>query len=158
MADKKNKGGRPQAQIDKDAFERLCRKGNSEEDVCYILQVTDKTLSAWCKRTYGVGFSEIYKTLSAELRDKVRKALLNKIFQEHDTTATIFGAKVLCGLRENPPDKEKRELELRILRAQAEAAEAGSPDPLAGKQVIIINDTKTDKTEQPDRRDGDQDQ
>lgn len=142
MADKKNKGGRPPVQFDKDHFERLCRTGNSEEDVCYILQTNDKTLNAWCRRTYGVGFFEIYKTLSAGLRDKVRKAVLNKVFQERDTAATIFAAKTICGLRENPPDREKRELELRILKAQAEAAEAGSPDPLGGKQVIIINDTR----------------
>lgn len=135
-----NKGGRPQRDFDQTTFEGLCRHRNTEQDICDILATTDKTLSEWCKRTYGVGFSEVYKRFSAYGRVSTRNALF-KLIKAGNPSAVIYGCKTICGLHENV-DTEERDLRLRILRAQAEAAEAGRSDPLEGRQVIIINDTK----------------
>ena len=57
----KNKGGRPPAKIDQSAFEGLCELQCTKLEICGWFRVTDKTLENWCKRTYGKGFSEVFK-------------------------------------------------------------------------------------------------
>ena len=71
----KNKGGRPKKQIDKNIFEGLCEKFNTKQDICEILNVDEKTITRWCKETYGKGFSEIYSRLSAKGKSSVRRAM-----------------------------------------------------------------------------------
>ena len=55
-----NKGGRPQKQIDVEEFEKLCALQCTKDEICGWFDITDKTLDAWCKRTYESGFSDIY--------------------------------------------------------------------------------------------------
>lgn len=52
---------RPKAEIDKGHFEDLCEMQCTQAEICKFFRITDKTLTAWCKRTYGVSFSEIYR-------------------------------------------------------------------------------------------------
>lgn len=52
---------RPRKEIDQHQFEQLCTMQCTEEEVCAFFDVTDKTLTSWCKRTYGKSFSEIFK-------------------------------------------------------------------------------------------------
>lgn len=53
-------GGRPQKEIDKKIFENLCAIQCTMVEILAVLDITDKTLSSWCRRTYGKSFSEIY--------------------------------------------------------------------------------------------------
>lgn len=53
--------GRPRAEIDREEFEKLCGMQCTLDEVCYWFGVTDKTLNAWCKRTYKQSFSEIFE-------------------------------------------------------------------------------------------------
>lgn len=57
----KNKGGRPKKVIDKDQFEKLCEWQCTENEICEWFGITDKTLTRWCRETYGTGFSEVFK-------------------------------------------------------------------------------------------------
>lgn len=57
----KDKGGRPVKDFSKKEFEKLCAMQCTEQEICDWFSTTDKTLSNWCKRTYGQGFSEVYK-------------------------------------------------------------------------------------------------
>ncbi len=50
-----------QDNINQQTFEGLCAIQCTEQEICSVLNITDKTLTAWCKSTYGKGFSEIYK-------------------------------------------------------------------------------------------------
>ena len=52
---------RPQKQIDKAQFEKLCGLQCTKEEICGFFDLTDKTLESWCKRTYKVGFSEVFR-------------------------------------------------------------------------------------------------
>lgn len=52
--------GRPKKQIDKKQFETLCGLQCTMLEICDALDVSDKTLNAWCKRTYGEYFSEVF--------------------------------------------------------------------------------------------------
>lgn len=60
-ADKPKKQTRPYKEIDKETFEGLCRIQCTELEICDVLGVTDKTLAGWCRRTYGMRFSEVFK-------------------------------------------------------------------------------------------------
>lgn len=53
-------GGRPQKEINKKLFENLCACQCTIAEITAILDISDKTLSSWCHRTYGKSFSEIF--------------------------------------------------------------------------------------------------
>lgn len=53
-------GGRPPKEISKKAFENLCGLQCTKEEICCFFDITDKTLEGWCKRTYCMGFSEVF--------------------------------------------------------------------------------------------------
>ncbi|MCI8688198.1 MAG: hypothetical protein HFF57_07790 [Lawsonibacter sp.] len=42
-------------------FEKLCGLQCTKKEVCCFFDVTDKTLERWCKRTYRMGFSEVFE-------------------------------------------------------------------------------------------------
>lgn len=46
--------------INKRQFEELCRIQCTQEEICAVLDVDDKTLTKWCKFTYNLSFSEIF--------------------------------------------------------------------------------------------------
>jgi hypothetical protein len=56
-----NKGGRPKKQIDQKEFEKLCFLQCTKQEFCSWFDTTDKTLERWCKETYGIGFSEVFR-------------------------------------------------------------------------------------------------
>ena len=47
---------RPRKEIDKKTFEGLCGIQCTQEEICDVFDITDKTLNTWCKRTYGKVF------------------------------------------------------------------------------------------------------
>ena len=53
--------GRPRKQIDKTEFEKLCFLQCTKQEFCSWFDTTDKTLERWCKETYGMGFSEVFR-------------------------------------------------------------------------------------------------
>ena len=57
----KNKGGRPRKEIDKEVFEQLCSLQCTITEIASWFDVDDVTLSSWCKRTYQMSFSEIFR-------------------------------------------------------------------------------------------------
>jgi len=57
----KNKGGRPKIEISQKFFEGMCAIQCTKDEICCVLDIDEKTLTRWCKETYGVGFSDIYK-------------------------------------------------------------------------------------------------
>lgn len=53
--------GRPRKEINQKQFEALCGIQCTEDEICAVLDVTDKTLNAWCRRTYHATFSDVFK-------------------------------------------------------------------------------------------------
>lgn len=53
--------GRPKKEISKADFEKLCGLQCTKLEICAFLEVSDKTLDKWVKRTYRKSFSEVYK-------------------------------------------------------------------------------------------------
>ncbi len=52
--------GRPQKEIDQKFFENLCKMQCTLLEIAGALDVDDKTLSKWCRKTYGMNFSEVF--------------------------------------------------------------------------------------------------
>lgn len=52
---------RPKKEIDKKQFEFMCGIQCTKDEICGILDIDEKTLTRWCKDTYDMGFSDIYK-------------------------------------------------------------------------------------------------
>lgn len=89
------KNGRPRAVIDKDAFERLCKIQCTIYEICAYFDITDKTLTRWCKETYGMAFSEIF----AIKRQKGLISLRRSQFKmaQNNPTVNIWLAKQYLG-------------------------------------------------------------
>lgn len=96
----KNKGGRPPKEIDKLQFEKLCELQCTRDEICSWFDVTDKTLSKWCEKTYGEGFSATFD----KKRGKGKIALRRKQWQLADKSAAmaIFLGKQFLGQSDNP--------------------------------------------------------
>lgn len=65
---------RPKKEIDKNQFENLCALQCTKEEMCGFLDVSDKTLENWCKRTYSEGFSEVFKKKRGKGKISLRRA------------------------------------------------------------------------------------
>lgn len=81
------KNGRSNSVIDKDQFERLCVISPTILEVCSVFKVQDDTLNSWCKRTYGVTFSEILPRLGATGKMSLRRKIWNNALSENQEYA-----------------------------------------------------------------------
>lgn len=53
--------GRPKKEIDQNQFESLCGLQCTLDEICGWFGVCSDTLESWCKRTYKMNFSEVFK-------------------------------------------------------------------------------------------------
>lgn len=90
----KNKGGRPRKTIDQEQFEKLCELQCTQEEICGWFDVTDKTLTSWCKTTYGVSFSEIYNKKREKGKISLRRAQF-QLAQKNAAMAIFLGKNYL---------------------------------------------------------------
>ena len=65
---------RPLKEIDKKQFENLCGLQCTKEEICSFFELTDKTLETWCKREYGLGFSEVFRQKRGKGKISLRRA------------------------------------------------------------------------------------
>ncbi|MCD8009120.1 MAG: hypothetical protein LUF68_09375 [Clostridiales bacterium] len=86
-------------------FENLCALQCTEEEICSILCVTDKTLNRLLKEQYRMGFSEVYKRFSAPGKISLRRAQFR--MAEHSDRMAIWLGKQYLGQRE--PDRRPPE-------------------------------------------------
>lgn len=52
---------RPKKEIDQKQFENLCGLQCTQSEICSFFDVTDKTLTRWCKEVYGASFSDVFR-------------------------------------------------------------------------------------------------
>lgn len=65
---------RPFKEINEKNFVKLCELQCTKLEICGFLDITDKTLENWCKRTYEKGFSEVFKEKRAGGLISLRRA------------------------------------------------------------------------------------
>lgn len=124
---KKHAGGRPHKEIDIQTFENLCGLQCTEAEICNFLGVTDKTLTGWCKRTYGESFSEIYEKKRGVGKISLRRAQFK--LAEKNAAMAIFLGKQYLGQKDMPVEitatvSEIDEMTREIFQLQKEQREA----------------------------------
>ena len=98
---------RPLKEIYQTEFEKLCALQCTREEICAWFDVTDKTLSGWCNRVYGEGFSAIY----AKKREKGKISLRRAQFQlaQKSAAMAIFLGRNYLGQKDNPVEEQPTE-------------------------------------------------
>lgn len=87
--------GRPLINIDQKQFESLCGLQCTIEEICSFFHVTDKTLSSWCRRTYGQSFSEIFAEKKGVGRISLRRAQMQAALGGNTTMLIWLGRNLL---------------------------------------------------------------
>lgn len=65
---------RPRKEIDQTEFEKLCGLQCTQEEICGWFGVCSDTLESWCKRTYEMNFSEVFKEKRGMGKISLRRA------------------------------------------------------------------------------------
>lgn len=102
------KTGRPRKEIDKNHFENLCGLQCTKEDICDFFGVTDKTIDAWCKRTYKDSFSVVFKQKRGNGKCSLRRyqfALAQK-----NANMAIWLGKQYLGQSDTPEQQQDSEV------------------------------------------------
>lgn len=90
--------GRKPADISKQEFEKLCALQCTQEEICSFFDVTDKTLTAFCRRTYGMKFSEVFREKCGKGKIALRRSQFR--LAERNATMAIFLGKQYLGQRD----------------------------------------------------------
>ena len=90
---------RPNAEINKQTFENLCIIQCTEEEICTVLGVTDKTLTNWCRRTYNMSFSEVFRQKREGGKASLRR--MQWRLAERNAAMAIFLGKNILGQRDS---------------------------------------------------------
>lgn len=93
------KGDTPaQDRIDKKTFENLCGIQCTLLEICSVFDVDDKTLTSWCKSTYGMPFSEIFQLKRGKGQVSLRR--MQWKLAEKNTAMAIFLGKQYLGQKD----------------------------------------------------------
>ena len=105
---------RPKKKISQKQFESLCAIQCTKEEICDVLDVTEKTLNNWCKETYGVGFSLVFSQKRALGKASLRRNQW-KLAEKGNSTMQIWLGKQILKQSESPLQDEikLKELELK---------------------------------------------
>lgn len=95
--------GRPRKEIDKKQFEKLCGIQCTHDEICAFFEITDKTLNAWCRRTYGANFSEVFSQKRGLGKISLRRAQFEKALEGNPTMLIWLGRQYL-GQVDKPED------------------------------------------------------
>ncbi len=77
----------------------------TEEEICGCFDVTDKTLTRWCRDTYGMSFSEIYAIKRGSGKISLRRAQFE--LAKKNAAMAIFLGKQYLGQSDNPVQESK---------------------------------------------------
>lgn len=90
---------KPYKEIDQGQFENLCGLQCTRNEICEWFKTTDKTLDAWCKRTYGEGFSATYEKKRGTGKISLRRMQFR--LAERNAAMAIFLGKQYLGQSDN---------------------------------------------------------
>lgn len=106
--------GRPKKQIDRKTFENLCSIQCTMQEILAVLDVSDKTLTNWCKETYGMHFSEIFAIKRQAGFVSLRRTQFK--LAEKSAAMAIFLGKNLLGQTDKDDWQRKQDEKLLELR------------------------------------------
>lgn len=98
-SERKENMARPLKEIDQKMFENLCGLQCTKEEICSFLEITDKTLESWCRRTYKKGFSEVFREKRGKGKISLRRAQFR--LAEKNANMAIWLGKQYLGQRDS---------------------------------------------------------
>ena len=95
------KGQKKQKQdnISRSLFENLCSIQCTKEEICAVLEVSEKTLNSWCNNVYGENFSLVFNEKREYGKSSLRRTQWK--LAEKNPTMAIFLGKQYLGQRDN---------------------------------------------------------
>lgn len=88
------KRGRPPKIIDKTQFEKLCAIQCTLEEMVCVLDANTDTIEKWCKETYGMNFSEVFKIKRGMGKVSLRRSQF-QLAEKNPTMAIWLGKQYL---------------------------------------------------------------
>ena len=88
------KGGRPPKVIDQKQFEKLCAIQCTLEEMVCVLDANTDTIEKWCKNTYGMSFSEVFKIKRGMGKVSLRRSQF-QLAEKNPTMAIWLGKQYL---------------------------------------------------------------
>lgn len=140
--------GRPRKEFDKKTFEDLVGLGCESDEICWFFRDVDgkpvhiNVLSRWCKRTYGLNFSD-YKAKNGGMALKIKLRRNQFKLSEKSAAMAIFLGKNYLGQKDSPEQSSSEALERldAILRETREnAARAGELEYLTEDELYDQDD------------------
>lgn len=83
-----------QATISQTTFESLCAIQCTKQEICSVLDVSEKTLQRWCRSTYGDDFSRVFSK-KRELGKSSLRRMQWKLAEKNATMAIFLGKNYL---------------------------------------------------------------
>ena len=102
---------RPRKEIDKKQFESLCELQCTLDEICGFFNCCSDTIESWCKRTYNMNFSEVFKQKRGKGKISLRRAQYQTA-KKGNATLLIWLGRNWLGQSENNEEKEKGSNEL----------------------------------------------
>lgn len=96
---------RPQKEINQKQFESLCAIQCTEEEICAVLGVSDKTLDRWCHKTYKQSFSVVFREKRQGGKASLRRNQWKQA--EHNPTMAIWLGKQYLGQKDKPEEDDR---------------------------------------------------
>ena len=93
---------RPKKEIDQKQFEGLCALQCTGEEICDWFGVSDRTLDAWCKRTYRASFSEVFRQKRGKGKISLRRHQMR--LAEKNASMAIWLGKQYLGQTDKPEE------------------------------------------------------
>ena len=119
---------RPRKEIDQKQFEHLCGLQCTKEEICGFFEVSEKTLNAWCKRTYKASFSLVFQQKRGKGKISLRRSQIR--LAEENASMAIWLGKQYLNQREpgNKSDDSEVKTENTLLKAIMNAEEIDTDD------------------------------
>lgn len=105
--------GRPEIEIKKDSFEKLCSMQCTLEEIAGFFNCCDDTINNWCKKTYNDNFSGVYKKKSMDGKISLRRTQFR--LAEKSPVMAIWLGKQYLGQRDNFETENKDENKVTII-------------------------------------------
>ena len=83
-----------QDKISRVLFENLCSIQCTKEEICSVLEVSEKTLNSWCNSVYGENFSLVFNK-KRELGKSSLRRMQYKLAEKNPTMAIWLGKQYL---------------------------------------------------------------
>jgi hypothetical protein len=90
-----NMAGRPRKKIDQEQFEKLCKLQCTIDEFCCYFDCNTDTLEKWCKKTYKMNFSEVFRIKKGSGKISLRRKQFEVALSGNPTMLIWLGRNML---------------------------------------------------------------